>query len=93
MKSEENINVTWEICVYINMYYARYLKKIVTKYIVLINGVIISSNFQSNEIITLIVTEGGYSSDTALGYKTLYICGVLISYGISFLISHYHDHW
>ena len=68
-------------------------KKIVTKYIVLINGVIISSNFQSNEIITLIVTEGGYSSDTALGYKTLYICGVLISYGISFLISHYHDHW
>ena len=63
MKSEGKLNWTWELRGYSDTDYAGYNNtgKIVTGYIVIINGVVIACRLRSQKTVTLYVIEDEYS--------------------------------
>ena len=66
MKPDRKLNEPLELCGYIDAEYAgdNYSQKSVTRYIVLINGVVIAWCSGSQKIVTLSVTEAKYSEIT-----------------------------
>ena len=79
MKPEGNINISWEICGYIDAEYAEYndTRKSVTGYVIITNRVVIACCPRIHNTVTLYVTESEHSSITDLCYKVLYIYVVL----------------
>ena len=59
MKPEVNLNLQWELCVYSDADYSgdNYTRKIMTGYIVIVDGVAIDWHFQSHKTGTLYVTK------------------------------------
>ena len=63
MKPEGNLSISWGIYGYSDMYYSsnNNIHEIMTEYVILINGLIISYNSQSELKVILSVTEAEYS--------------------------------
>ena len=83
MKPDRNINGPWELRGYSDVVYAgdNVTSKIITGYIVLINGAIITCHFQIQKTVTLSVIEAEYSEITELCCKILFVRAILLFMG------------
>ena len=83
-KPDGNISVPWELHGYSDADYAGYngTRKSVTGYIVLINGSVIAWRLQSQEKVTLSITESEYSAIAEVCFEILSIRVILLSMGV-----------
>ena len=84
MKPARNINGPWELRGYSDVVYAgdNVTSKIITGYIVLINGAIITCHFQIQKTVTLSVIEAEYSEITEVCCRILFLRAVLFFIGV-----------
>ena len=89
IKLEVSLDGPWELRVYIEVDYVGYndTQKIVTGYIVLINGSFIAWCSQSQKTVTFPVTEVEYLAIVELCFKILFSWAKFIAYGVFFYTS------
>ena len=86
MKPDGNINGPWELrgCSDVNYTGDNDTRKIVTGYIVLINGASNVLRQKSQKKVTLSFTEAKYSEITEVCCEILFICAILFFIGVFF---------
>ena len=84
MKPDRNINGPWELRGYSDADYAgnNDTRKIMTGYIVLINGAVMAWCSQSQKTVTLSVTEAEYSAITDVCCEILFMRVILLFMGV-----------